>query len=362
MTNTVEFAKVLIVDDTEFNIDVILGALEESYDVRVAMSGKEALSLVDLDPPDIILLDISMPEMDGFEVCEKLKMLPHAKQIPVIFISANSHLESKIRAFSVGGVDYIVKPFDILEIRSRIQNQLELKFSRELLSNENHNLDKLVRLKTREVMQMRSAIIQTLASLAETRDDDTGKHIIRTQHYVKIMLDYLLEQDETDDYLTYELAEQIVLATPLHDIGKIGIPDSILLKPGPLTPEEFNIMKQHTILGKNAMEVARSATEQNDFFEVAINIAHFHHEHWDGSGYPEGLSHEQIPLSARLVALADVYDALISKRVYKEPLSHADASKIIIKGFGTHFDPNIVEAFLQNIDAFHLVSEKFPDE
>lgn len=360
--NTVnELAKVLIVDDTEFNIDIIYGALEDLYDVRVAMSGPEALSLVELDPPDIILLDISMPDMDGFEVCERLKAMPTAMDIPVVFISANSHLESKVKAFSVGGVDYIVKPFDILEIKSRIQNHLELKFSREILSSANQNLGKLIAMKTLEVTQMRSAIIQTLASLAETRDDDTGKHIIRTQQYVKIMLNYLLEQNYFEDELTPEIADQIFLATPLHDIGKIGIPDAILLKPGPLTPEEFNIMKRHTLLGKNAMEVASSATENNIFFEIAKEITFSHHEHWDGSGYPLGLSKTQIPLSARLVAVADVYDALISKRVYKEPLSHANASKIIIKGFGNHFDPDIVEAFLQNIDAFHLVSEKFPD-
>ncbi len=361
MSKINELAKVLVVDDTEFNIDIIYGALEDLYDVRVAMSGAEALSLVDLDPPDIILLDISMPEMDGFEVCQRLKLLPYAKDIPVIFISANSHLESKIKAFSLGGVDYIVKPFDILEIKSRIQNHLELKFSREILSNANHNLGKLVSLKTLEVIKMRSAIIQTLASLAETRDDDTGKHIIRTQQYVKIMLSHLLEQNTFADQLTPELADQIILATPLHDIGKIGIPDAILLKPGPLTPAEFEIMKKHTLLGRNAMEVASRATEQSDFFEIAKQITYAHHEHWDGTGYPEGLSTTAIPLSARLVAVADVYDALISKRVYKEPLHHAEASKIIIKGFGSHFDPNIVEAFLQNIDAFHLVSEQFPD-
>lgn len=361
MNKSHELAKVLIVDDTEFNIDIIYGALEDIYDVRVAMSGPEALSLVALDPPDIILLDISMPDMDGFEVCEHLKATSYSKDIPVVFISANSHLESKVKAFSVGGADYIVKPFDILEIKSRIQNHLELKFSREILSNTNQNLGKLIGLKTLEITQMRSAIIQTLASLAETRDDDTGKHIIRTQQYVKIMLDYLLDQDLYEDDLTPEIAEQIFLATPLHDIGKIGIPDSILLKPGPLTHEEFEIMKHHTILGKNAMDVASKAIENNIFFEIAKEITYSHHEHWDGTGYPQGLAQTEIPLSARLVAVADVYDALISKRVYKEPLSHAEASKIIIKGFGNHFDPNIVEAFLQNIDAFHRVSEKFPD-
>jgi putative two-component system response regulator len=356
-----EISKILIVDDTEFNIDIIVDALDDLYDIRVAMRGADALELVELDPPDLILLDISMPEMDGFEVCSRLKDMPSARNIPIIFISANSHLESKMRAFDLGGVDYIVKPFDIKEIQSRIKTQLELKYSRELLSDENHNLAKLVRIKTNEVIQMRSAIIQTLASLAETRDDDTGHHILRTQHYVRIMLEYMLEHKIYGDLLTNELAEVIILATPLHDIGKIGIPDAILLKPGHLTTEEFEIMKTHTLLGKRSLEVAQKATNNNFFFEVAKEIAHYHHEKWDGTGYPEGLSHEQIPLSARLVAVADVYDALVTKRVYKDPISHNMASKVIIKGFANHFDPTIVDVFLQKIDDFHLIATKFGD-
>ncbi len=359
--NPLEISKILVVDDTEFNIDIIVDALDDLYDIRVAMRGADAIKLVEMDPPDLILLDISMPEMDGFELCTLLKDMPTAKNIPIIFISANSHLEYKMRAFELGGVDYIVKPFDINEIQSRIKTQLELKYSRELLSDENHNLAKLVRIKTNEVTQMRSAIIQTLASLAETRDDDTGHHILRTQHYVRVMLEYMLTHNIYSHYLNPELAEVITLATPLHDIGKIGIPDSILLKPAHLTTEEFEIMKQHTVLGRNSMEVARQATDNNHFFEVAKEITYSHHEKWDGSGYPEGLSGTQIPLSARLVALADVYDALISKRVYKDPINHTVATKIIIKGFGSHFDPTLVDVFLQKIDDFNMIASKFAD-
>lgn len=359
--NPLEISKILVVDDTEFNLDIIVDALDDLYDVRVAMRGIDAIHLVEKDPPDLILLDISMPEMDGFELCTRLKDMPRAKNIPIIFISANAHLEYKMRAFELGGVDYIVKPFDIVEIQSRIKTQLELKYSRELLSDENHNLAKLVRIKTNEVTQMRSAIIQTLASLAETRDDDTGHHIMRTQQYVRTMLDHMLAHNIYADELTSDLAEVITLATPLHDIGKIGIPDAILLKPDRLTAEEFEVMKHHTALGRNAMEVARQATNNNFFFEVAKEIAYAHHEKWDGSGYPEGLSGEQIPLSARLVALADVYDALISKRVYKDPINHNAATKIIIKGFGSHFDPSLVDVFLQKIDDFHLIATKFAD-
>lgn len=359
--NPLEMSKILVVDDTEFNIDILVDALEDLYDVRVAMRGSDALLLVEQDRPDLILLDISMPDMDGFEVCQRIKSHPQNRNLPIIFVSANSHLKSKIKAFDLGGVDYIVKPYDVKEIKSRVKTQLELKFSRELLSNENNNLDKLVRIKTNEVVQMRSAIIQTLASLAETRDDDMGHHILRTQHYVKIMIDYMLEQDIYSDQLSPELAENIILATALHDIGKIGIPDSILLKPGPLTQEEFAVMKRHTLLGCKSMEVAKQATDHNLFFETAMDITRFHHEKWNGSGYPEGLSKENIPLSARLVALADVYDALISKRVYKEAMSHTDASKVIIKEFGNHFDPTVVEVFLQNIDAFHAIALKFSD-
>lgn len=320
-------AKILAVDDTELNIDIIVNALQDNYDLRVAMKGSEALRLIHEELPDLILLDINMPEMDGFEVCQKIKQIPGAEDIPVIFVSANSHLESKIKAFELGGVDYIVKPYNVFEIKSRINTQLEIKFSRELLSNENSNLTKMVNLKTQEVLQMRAAIIQTLASLAETRDDDTGHHIIRTQQYVKVMLNHMKHLSHYKAILTDELVENIILATPLHDIGKIGIPDAILLKPGRLSPEEFEIMKGHTHMGMKAMQVAADA----------------------------------IPLAARLVAIADVYDALISKRVYKEAMGHSEAVKVIIKGEGHHFDPGLIEVFLQTIDDFNAIAQRYKD-
>lgn len=359
--NQNELPKILVVDDTEFNIDIVVGALEDIYDLRVAMRGLEAIELVKSELPDLILLDISMPEMDGFEVCQIIKQIPSARNIPIIFVSANSHLESKMRAFELGGVDYIVKPYDLKEIKVRIKTQLELKFSRELLSNENSNLDKMIRMKTDEVIQMRSAIIQTLASLAETRDDDTGNHIIRTQFYVKAMVDYMVTHKIYMSHLTPEFIENVVLATPLHDIGKIGIPDNILLKPGRLSTEEFEIMKKHTLMGQKSMGVAEDATDHSYFFKIAKEITYSHHEKWDGSGYPEGLVKEEIPLSARLVAVADVYDALISKRVYKEAFSHSEAAKIIIKGDGVHFDPVLVEVFLQIIDEFNHIAIKYQD-
>lgn len=320
-------AKILAVDDTELNIDIIVNALQDNYDLRVAMKGSEALRLIHEELPDLILLDINMPEMDGFEVCQIIKQIPGAEDIPVIFVSANSHLESKIKAFELGGVDYIVKPYNVFEIKSRINTQLEIKFSRELLSNENSNLTKMVNLKTQEVLQMRAAIIQTLASLAETRDDDTGHHITRTQQYVKVMLDHMKHLSHYKAILTDELVENIILATPLHDIGKIGIPDAILLKPGRLSPEEFEIMKGHTHMGMKAMQVAAEA----------------------------------IPLAARLVAIADVYDALISKRVYKEAMGHSEAVKVIIKGEGHHFDPGLIEVFLQTIDDFNAIAQRYKD-
>lgn len=320
-------AKILAVDDTELNIDIIVNALQDNYDLRVALKGSEALRLIHEELPDLILLDINMPEMDGFEVCQKIKQIPGAEDIPVIFVSANSHLESKIKAFELGGVDYIVKPYNVFEIKSRINTQLEIKFSRELLSNENSNLTKMVNLKTQEVLQMRAAIIQTLASLAETRDDDIGHHIIRTQLYVKVMLDHMKHLSHYKAILTDELVENIILATPLHDIGKIGIPDAILLKPGRLSPEEFEIMKGHTHMGMKAMQVAAEA----------------------------------IPLAARLVAIADVYDALISKRVYKEAMGHSEAVKVIIKGEGHHFDPGLIEVFLQTIDDFIAIAQRYKD-
>lgn len=356
-----EQAKILAVDDTEFNIDLIVNALSDYYDLRVAMRGSDAIALVKAEFPDLILLDISMPEMDGYEVCSKIKEIPGAENIPIIFVSANNHLEGKVKAFELGGVDYIVKPYDVKELKSRIKTQLEIKFSREVLSNENHNLDKLVKMKTAEIIQMRSAIIQTLASLAETRDDDTGHHIIRTQFYVKIMLNHMRANRVYEHQLTEERIENIILATPLHDIGKIGIPDAILLKPGPLTTEEFEIMKQHTLMGQKAMNIAAKATDQNIFFNIAQDITAYHHEKWNGNGYPYGLQGEEIPLCARLVAIADVYDALISKRVYKEAMSHSEAVRIIIKGEGNHFDPKLIEVFLQCMDEFHQIATLYSD-
>lgn len=353
--------KVLVVDDTIFNIDIAVNALETSYDLSVALSGEEALTAVSRELPDLILLDITMPGMDGFEVCKHLKNNDLTHDIPIIFITAINSLPSKTLAFELGAADYITKPFDVKELQVRVKTQIELKYAQELMSSENFNLEKLVKIRTLEIEKMRGAIIGALASLAESRDNDTGQHIKRTEHYVRCLAENMLSRGIYSNVLSPDYLELIVQATPLHDIGKVGVPDNILLKPGKLSAEEFEIMKLHTLHGRRALVVAQAEADYHPFFDVAKDIVTYHHERWDGTGYPSSLKGDQIPLSARLVALADVFDALTSARVYKEAMSTADAMKIIIHSEGTHFDPAVVHTFLLCADAFTSISKKYSD-
>lgn len=353
--------KILVVDDTVFNIDVAMTALQDDYDMSVALSGKEALEAVNRELPDLILLDITMPEMDGFEVCKYLKANDLTQDIPVIFITAINSLASKTTAFEIGAADYITKPFDIKELQIRVKTQLTLKNAQEMLSSENMSLEKMVKLRTHEIERLRGAIISSLASLAESRDNDTGQHIKRTVEYVRCLGEKMLRDGIYQDLLNEDFLEMIIQATPLHDIGKVGIPDQILLKPGQLTTEEFEIMKQHTIHGRRALVVAQAEADYHPFFDVAKDVVTYHHEKWDGTGYPSGLKGSQIPISARLVALADVFDALTTRRCYKAALPFEDAFKIIVHGDGTHFDPLVVQTFLECTDAFTHIQKKFAD-
>ena len=312
--------------------------------------------------PDLILLDIMMPDMDGYEVLRRLQFNPDTEDIPVIFLTAMSAADDESIGLELGAVDYITKPINPAIVMARVRNHLQLKRARDFLAQHNHFLEQEVANRTRAMAELQDATIRAMASLAETRDNETGNHIRRTQHYMEALARHLQNHPRFKDELTDAAIETIFKSAPLHDIGKVGIPDRILLKPGKLTPEEFEIMKTHTTLGRDAIIAAETGTTQdNPFFRYAKEIAYSHQEKWDGSGYPEGLVGNTIPLSARLMAVADVYDALISERVYKPAYSHEQAVEIIRDGRGSHFDPDMVDAFLTLSEEFRRIAQQFAD-
>lgn len=356
-------ATVLVVDDTPDNLTLMNAMLKDLYKVKVANSGERALKIVlGATPPDIILLDIMMPEMDGYEVCRKLKQDPKTLDIPVIFLTAKTEIEDEIKGFECGALDYITKPLSPAIVLARVKAQLQLKAAADFLKDKASYLEQEVAKRTREVMAIQDVTILAMASLAETRDSDTGNHIRRTQHYVKALAKKLQSHPRFARFLSDYTIEILFKSAPLHDIGKVGIPDHILLKPGRFEPHEFEIMKTHTTLGKEAIEHAeRALGTEVDFLKFAKEIAVGHQEKWDGSGYPAGQSGDDIPISARLMAVADVYDALISRRVYKEGMSHEQAVQIIIEGKGKHFDPDMVDAFLVIAEEFKAIAARFAD-
>lgn len=352
---------VLVVDDTEANIDILVEALDVEYEVSVAMDGQSALQAASENPPDIILLDIMMPGMDGYAVCEKLKGDAKTADIPIIFLTAMTEVQNKTKGFELGAVDYITKPFEIREVEARVKTHLTLKEAKEFLKNQNEILEQKVEERTKELALTQDVTIQSLATLAETRDNETGGHILRTQNYVMLLAFNLMRKPGYKNQLDIPTAKLLNKSAPLHDIGKVGVVDSILLKPGKLTPEEFEEMKKHTILGRDALLKAEKSLGTTSFLRVAREIAYTHHEKWDGTGYPEGISGETIPVSGRLMAIADVYDALICKRVYKPSFPHKKAAAIIKEGRGTHFSPDVVDAFTELEERFRQVAIELAD-
>ena len=347
---------ILVIDDAPENLAVINALLREFYHVKVTTKGVDGLRVAQsLPQPDLILLDIMMPDVDGYEVCRQLKANPVTENIPVIFLTAKIHMEDEQHGFDVGAVDYIVKPISPPIVLARIQTHLFLNDQRRFLEYQ-------VEQRTREIALIQDVTIFALASLAETRDNETGNHIRRTQGYVRLLAEKLREKPKYTSMLTPMVIEMLYKSAPLHDIGKVGIPDRILLKPGPLSRDEYEVMKTHAQLGANALiEAEKLIGRKNNFLQYAREIAMWHHEHWDGSGYPDGLKGENIPLSARLMAIADVYDALISERVYKGAIDHNVAIEIIISGRGTHFDPDMIDAFISISDQFQRVAEQYND-
>lgn len=354
---------ILIVDDTPDNITLLCSLLGDKYRNKVAINGIKALKIAEsASKPDLILLDIMMPDMDGYEVCRRLKSNPETAEIPVIFLTAKTQEADETKGFELGAVDYITKPISPPILLARVQTHLALQEARSRLSRQNEILEEQVLLRTHQLENLQDAILVALASLAETRDDDTGQHVRRTQRYVKELAQHIKEHPKFKDYLTPRAIDIIYKTASLHDIGKVGVPDSILLKPGKLTDEEFEEMKKHTILGRNAIMAAeRSIDMPEEFLITAREIAAYHHERWNGKGYPEGLVGEEIPISARLMAIADVYDAVTSKRVYKEAIAHKDAVEIIRKEKGQHFDPNLVDAFIECEAKFEQIAKEYRD-
>ncbi|MGQ5524018.1 response regulator [Chitinimonas sp. PSY-7] len=354
---------ILVVDDTPDNLTLMSGMLRNDYKVKLAPNGERALQIaLGEGQPELILLDIMMPDMDGYAVLRKLKQDERTRDIPVIFLTAMSAAEDEKIGLDLGAVDYITKPVNPAIVQARVRTHLQLKTARDFLKDQNAFLEGEVAKRTREVVAIQEVTIRTMASLAETRDNETGNHIRRTQHYVRVLAEALCSNPYYASILDARTIESMFKSAPLHDIGKVGIPDRILLKRGKLEPEEFEVMKTHTTLGRDT--IIHSEQElgfEIDFLRYAKEIAYSHQEKWDGSGYPEGLAGESIPLSARLMAVADVYDALISRRVYKPAFSHEDAVSYIRDGSGKHFDPAIVVAFLTVTNTFREIATNYAD-
>ena len=354
---------VLVIDDAPDNLALMSGLLKDSYQVRVAQHGEMGLKVaLTSPPPDLILLAIMMPDLDGYEVCRRLKSNPASRAIPVIFLNAQTDLQDEQKGLLLGAVDYITKPISPSLMLARVATQIALKTNVDFLRDNNADLEQEVARRIEDLSAAQDVTILAMTSLAETRDSDTGNHIRRIQHYVKALALALKDHPRFADDLGPQAISLLFKSAPLHDIGKFGIPDRILLKPSSLSPEEFEIMKTHTTLGFEAIEQAEKALGlQPPMLRTAKEIVLSHQEKWDGSGYPQGLKGAAIPMSARLMAVADVYDALISQRVYKAALPHDRAVQIVFQGRGSHFDPDMVDAFIGIQDEFQAIAERFAD-
>lgn len=354
---------ILIVDDAPENLLLLSELLQPRYRVIAATSGHGCLALAREHVPDLILLDIMMPGMDGFSVLAALRDDARTEAIPVIFLTAMADAEAEEFGLDLGAADYVTKPIKPTVLLVRVRNQLDIKKAREWMASQNSALEKEVARRMRENDLTQLASIRALAHLAETRDPETGNHIMRTQGYVRKLAEKLSTFDQFAAKLTPTYIDLLARSAPLHDIGKVGIPDHVLLKPGRLDAAEMAIMMTHSAMGSAAIEQAeRDVEEPLPFLAVAKEIARWHHEKWDGSGYPDGLAGEQIPLSARIMAVADVFDALISKRIYKEALGFDGARSIIAAGRGRHFDPDAADAFLSAYEEFVQIALDWRDD
>lgn len=360
-------ATVMVVDDLEDNIRLLRRLLEpRGYRVVGAGNGEDALKLVAEDPPDVVILDLVMPGMDGFEVCERLKRDLTTRHIPVIIVTGLAEHSANIRALEAGADDFLLRPIDPVLLEARIRSSTRAKAMQDQiigyqrrLEASNTELEERVRQRTAQLERVQRVTVFSLARLAESRDPETGEHLERMCRYVRELAIQLASTPKLEKVIDSRFIEQLYYSSPLHDIGKVGIPDNILLKPGRLNDEEFDIMKTHASIGGDTLKAADLEAGGESFLAMGRDVAYHHHEKWNGSGYPFGLAGEEIPLSARLVALGDAYDAIRSRRPYKEPISHEKARELICKDSGTHFDPAVVEAFVAKEEAFVRICDSY---
>ena len=360
---TIPTPVILIVDDAPENLRVLHELLHPHYRILAATAGEAGLRAANGDPkPDLILLDVMMPGMDGYGVLARLRDNPATRDIPVVFLTALADAGDEERGLQLGAADYIAKPITPLVVLARVRTQIEAKRARDWLKDQNALLEAEVARRMAENDLTQRLSIRALAHLAETRDSETGNHIMRTQGYVHQLALKLRSHPRFAPTLSDGYIDLLSRSAPLHDIGKVGIPDHILLKPGRLTPDEMAIMQTHAALGSAAIEQAEVDIEKPPaFLATAKEIAHWHHEKWDGSGYPDGLAGDAIPISARLMAIADVFDALISARPYKAAMSCDEARAIIERGRDKHFDPDVTDAFLAAFSAFTAIADRYRD-
>jgi len=351
MVNEHQESAILVVDDNISNAKLLFRFLsDQGYKVRIAQDGPQALEQVTFAPPDMILLDVMMPEMDGFEVCYQLKKNPATNEIPVIFMTALNDVEDKVRGFTLGAVDYITKPIQQKEVLARIDTHLMLRHLQVKSQRQNEILEQRVRERTQELESTRLEVVRSLGRAAEYRDNETGNHVIRVSKIAHLLA--------KRSGLAECEAELLFNACPMHDIGKIGIPDSVLLKKDRLTTEEWSLMKSHTLIGEQIL----SGNNDSKLLRLAASIARSHHERWDGTGYPDGLQGEQIPLSSRITSIADVFDALLSHRPYKTPWPEPKAINFIIEHSKTAFDPELVAIFQSNLEETLAIIHAYPEE
>jgi len=354
---------IFVVDDIEINLTIVEAALQDQYEIVALQSAKDMFTRLEKTTPDLILLDIEMPEMSGFEALKILKENKEYENIPVIFLTGDNDSSVEARGFDMGVIDFVTKPFSVPVLLNRLKTHLHIdEMIRQRTEQLKNNIERMQQLQEEMIISQKTTI-HALTRLAVTRDDDTGSHIERTSSYCKILSQKCAEAGMHQDIINDEYIENIYMASPLHDIGKVGIPDAILLKPGRLTDDEFGVMKTHVTIGYETIANIVKISPDNDFLKIGLDIARYHHEKWDGSGgYMSGMAGDEIPLSARIMALSDVYDALRSKRPYKEAFSHEKAMDIITEGYGKHFDPELVCIFQKNHALFRDVYDQLSGE
>ena len=360
--------RILIVDDDDLNRKIIGKILGEEYETEMATTGEACLEVITEFAPDLVLLDIMMPGLDGYEVCRRIKAAPHGERVQVILVSGKASIKERTAGFDAGADDYLVKPFGHGELLAKVRIQLRLQASLIDLANahfqiQSHHaqLENLVQMRLTEIVETSHEAVFALAKLAESRDPVTGRHLDRVRSYCQILAEQLSKEGPYTEQIDDQFLKDMYLSSPLHDIGKVGIPDVVLLNPDRLSTHEFEVMQRHTTIGSDALEEAAGHTKDGGFLKMAAEIARYHHERFGGGGYPDGLTGLAIPLAARIVALADVYDELTSVRVYKDAFEPTVARSMIEAEEGKHFDPAVVEAFRARHDDFVKVLNEYND-